>query len=453
LRLLQEEAARRQNLDGQLRDLEGAVDRVEADRVVVADGLRQAESFEASQQAILDATDASRRDLDQVLRPPSARAGSDRKSKPAEAALMGAGVYGPMWALRWYAELNGQVTGQREALVAAQQQTAAARQAMSAASAAVDAQRAALDELRAKLSAALQDAAVMGAGLALTGGAAPSAFAVSDIPAEYLALYPRAAATCPGLPWTVLAAIGSVESSHGRSNDAGVHSGANQAGAMGPMQFLAGTWAAHGADGDGDGTRDVYRPADAVFGAANYLCASGAGDPGRLPDAIWAYNHADWYVDAVLALALRYGSSGLDPAQRADVASLLKSSNLTLSSAARSDLAAGTVDPRVVRLLAAAAATHRIAVSVIRTGHDQFVAGTDRISNHFYGRAVDISSVDGAAVSPANNAAFDLALAILASPPSLRPDELGSPWPGLSQFAGAFSDAAHQNHLHVGFDS
>ena len=59
-------------------------------------------------------------------------------------------------------------------------------------------------------------------------------------------------------------------------------------------------------DGDGDGGRDVYNATDAVFGAANYLCASGAGDVGTLRGAVWNYNHADWYVDLVLQLAARY---------------------------------------------------------------------------------------------------------------------------------------------------
>jgi hypothetical protein len=255
----------------------------------------------------------------------------------------------------------------------------------------------------------------------------------------------------------VLAAIGSVESSHGRGSEPGIHTGANEAGAMGPMQFLASTWTAYGADGNGDGRADVYEPADAVLGAARYLCASGAGDPARLPDAIWAYNHADWYVDQVLMLALRYGTGGLElatgAADAADVAKLAANPNLTLSANARFDLMSGIVDPRVVRLVGAVAANHHIAVSVFKTGHSELVAGTDRVSNHFSGRAVDIYAVDGADVGPSNDAALDLAVAILTADPALRPDEFGSPWPGLNQFPGAFSNADHQNHLHVGWRS
>jgi hypothetical protein len=121
-----------------------------------------------------------------------------------------------------------------------------------------------------------------------------------------LRLYHDAAATCPGLPWPVLAAVGKIESDHGRSTASGVRSGENSAGAGGPLQFLAGTWAAYGVDADGDGRADRYNPADAVYGAARYLCANGAGNPSTLRAALYAYNHAGWYVAAVLHQAAAY---------------------------------------------------------------------------------------------------------------------------------------------------
>jgi len=169
---------------------------------------------------------------------------------------------------------------------------------------------AALETLRAQLSASLADVTfrAMALGTIAAGtGATPSPVALAAIPAAYLDLYQGAASVCPGLSWTVLAAIGAIESGHGRSSAPGVHAGANFAGAMGPMQFLAPTWAAYGVDGGGDGIRDPYDPADAIYGAANYLCANGAGDPARLTGAIWDYNHADWYVVSVLDLSARYG--------------------------------------------------------------------------------------------------------------------------------------------------
>ena len=96
------------------------------------------------------------------------------------------------------------------------------------------------------------------------------------------------------------------------------------------MQFLAGTWAAYDLDGDSDGKREGYNAVDAVHGAANYLCASGAGRLSQLADAIWAYNHAGWYVDDVLALALRYGADSFGAGAKtpsADAAALIDQPN------------------------------------------------------------------------------------------------------------------------------
>lgn len=118
---------------------------------------------------------------------------------------------------------------------------------------------------------------------------------------SYLELYQQAAATCRGLSWTVLAAIGQIESGHGRNV------GPSSAGALGPMQFMPATWRTYGVDGDGDGKADIMDPFDAVPAAAKYLCASGAGRGGAsLAGAIFAYNHSQQYVNSVLALAHAY---------------------------------------------------------------------------------------------------------------------------------------------------
>ncbi|MGI8536387.1 MAG: lytic transglycosylase domain-containing protein, partial [Mycobacteriales bacterium] len=120
-------------------------------------------------------------------------------------------------------------------------------------------------------------------------------------PRNYRELYIDSARYCKGLSWTVLAAIGQVESGHGRNL------GPSSAGALGPMQFLPSTWAAYGVDGDRDGRADIMNPFDAVPSSAAYLCRFGANrGPDGLYNAIFAYNHADWYVQKVLGLAAQY---------------------------------------------------------------------------------------------------------------------------------------------------
>jgi hypothetical protein len=136
-----------------------------------------------------------------------------------------------------------------------------------------------------------------------------SPLAEREIPPLYLKLYLRAAAHY-GLDWAILAGIGKVECDHGRDPAPScTQEGAiNSAGAGGPMQFLAGTWNEYGVDADGDGPPDRWDPADAIYGTANYLRASGA--PRDYHEAIFAYNHADWYVSEVEHWAALY--SGLD---------------------------------------------------------------------------------------------------------------------------------------------
>jgi cell wall-associated NlpC family hydrolase len=143
-------------------------------------------------------------------------------------------------------------------------------------------------------------------------GGAPTALAIQEIPADYLTWYQNAAQTCPGLPWSVLAGIGKVESDHGQSTLPGVHSGANSAGAEGPMQILPATFDAYAVNADPGQPLAPYDPADAIYTAARILCANGArgGTDAGIEQAIFAYNHASWYVTDVLAWAVRYATQG-----------------------------------------------------------------------------------------------------------------------------------------------
>ena len=167
-------------------------------------------------------------------------------------------------------------------------------------------------------------AGILGQAAAACQAQPPASTAAATIPAAYLADYQKAG-TRYGIPWTVLAGIGEVESGQGRSDAPGVHSGENAAGAAGPMQFgiggLAGnTWGGapvhpasehtggYGIDGDHDGIVNVYDPGDAIPSAAAFLKAHGA--PADLQAALFAYNHSSAYVTDVLDWAARYAAGG-----------------------------------------------------------------------------------------------------------------------------------------------
>ena len=129
-----------------------------------------------------------------------------------------------------------------------------------------------------------------------TPPAAPAQLAYPQL----LALWQQAGAAY-GIPWQVLAAINKVESNWGRNM------GPSSAGAIGWMQFMPSTWLRWGVDANGDGVADPWNPADAIFSAARYLAA--AGGTTDLYRGVYAYNHADWYVNEVLSLANLYGGN------------------------------------------------------------------------------------------------------------------------------------------------
>lgn len=108
----------------------------------------------------------------------------------------------------------------------------------------------------------------------------------------------RHAGEAYGVPWEVLAAINEIESGFGRDM------GPSSANAVGWMQFLPSTWEDWGVDANADGIADPWNPTDSVYAAARYLAATGAHED--LSRAVFAYNHAQWYVDKVLALAADY---------------------------------------------------------------------------------------------------------------------------------------------------
>ena len=111
----------------------------------------------------------------------------------------------------------------------------------------------------------------------------------------------QAAGTAYGVPWQVLAAINEVETDYGRDLNL------SSAGAEGWMQFLPSSWEAYGVDANGDGFKDPYNPADAIFAAARYLRAAGAASDVR--GAVFSYNHSQAYVESVMLRAKLLGGT------------------------------------------------------------------------------------------------------------------------------------------------
>ncbi|WNE95522.1 bifunctional lytic transglycosylase/C40 family peptidase [Streptomyces luomodiensis] len=161
----------------------------------------------------------------------------------------------------------------------------------------------ALPLLATVLVAALLDSVVPGSG---TFTATPGKNALADVPPAMLDLYQRAAPECPGLSWTILAAIGKAETDHGRHPTM-----KSPAGAVGPMQFLPSTFRAYAHPVPPGGKRPPtpWDPVDAVFAAARLLCAHGARHSQNLKRAIYAYNHSHAYVASILRIARRYAAA------------------------------------------------------------------------------------------------------------------------------------------------
>ena len=315
--------------------------------------------------------------------------------------------------------------------------------------------------------------------------------AAGDIPTAALDAYLRWGNTCPGLRWAVLAGIGKVESGHGTTGGASIQPGGETlpyilgppldgsgaggnttalpvgrwAGmwglsgpwqqALGPMQFLPDTFDAWAVDGNADGRVDPHNIGDAVATAAAYLCGSEHAVTDERA-AIRRYNHSDAYIDEVLMWAATYSTAGtgLAVGPVPSPAEVLANANLDIYPGGRDDLAAGLIDGRILQLLVAVARHHQLTVTALISGHSRCIDDQPDVpdcivSNHFYGRAVDISAIDGQLVSAANPTAIAVMHQLAALAPPLRPDEIGGPVD--TGEAGVFTDGFHTDHLHVGY--
>jgi hypothetical protein len=200
------------------------------------------------------------------------------------------------------------------------------------------------------------------------------------IPPFLLPIY-QAAGTEYGVQWEVLAAINEIETDYGRNL------GVSTAGASGWMQFMPATWRRYGIDANRDGVKDPYNPFDAIFAAARYLRAAGAGQDIRR--AIFAYNHAGWYVESVLLRARAIG--GMPSDLIGSLSGLVAGRFPVRAGGARpaARLSSPARRPRSIRIFARAG-TAAVAVHdarVVATGHSgrfgRYVTLRDAYGNRF----------------------------------------------------------------------
>jgi hypothetical protein len=305
--------------------------------------------------------------------------------------------------------------------------------------------------------------AIFGLRPLFSGGYEPSQLARAEIPPAYLRLYVAAGRRYGIDPW-ILAGIGSVETQHGQSTAPGVRSGVNAFGCCaGPMQFSVvgspSTWDRYGIDGDHDGRTSPYDPADAIPAAARYLRAFGAPQDYRA--ALFAYNHAGWYVAEVLAKAAQYrgnrrATTSDDREPQLDSAALRKvlaNNRIMLTPIQRDDLRSGAIDTRLIATLAWIARNHSVVITALKSDHSRYTVD-GAISNHAAGRAMDIGAVDGEVCRGTRTGrCAELVRELAAVKGPLRSTELIYCWdPDGPSDPRGFARADHCDHVHVGFD-
>lgn len=303
------------------------------------------------------------------------------------------------------------------------------------------------------------------------------------IPPFLLPIY-QAAAAQYGVPWEILASINEIETDFGRNLSV------SSAGALGWMQFIRSSWSRWGTDGDGDGRRDPRNPVDAIFAAARYLKDAGADTD--LPKAIYAYNHAAWYVNRVVKRAREF--AGLDPVLVAALSEralredthlyratgnpfagdgaiapspgqallltkkqltriVLRSPDIHVYEGGRRDIADGHINRRVLATLVFLARSGlKPTVSCLQTGHS-LLTTSGNISAHSYGHAVDIAAINGIPIV-GHQGAGSITAKTLAKLVELQgylePNQIIS----LMTVAGhdnTLAMADHNDHIHVGF--
>jgi hypothetical protein len=271
-----------------------------------------------------------------------------------------------------------------------------------------------------------------------------------QIPAEYLDAFESAAARYDlgkrGV-WA-LAAIARLESDFGRGMTEEELQG------RGPLGLDGAEWRSFTVDGDGDGRIRHADPDDSAATLARMIWSRG-----DLRAGLFTHNQAEWYVEAVMGEAERL--EGKCKVSEVDWALALPNvviapirwENLSVTNQpAQEDLENGMIDPRIVGLIGAITQRHQITISALRSDHSMYTT-SGYVSNHYYGRAMDIAVVDGVSctdVSPSAPCA-QLAITLSQLPAPAMPTELiycfdvDGPGP-------AFARSDHCDHVHAGYD-
>ena len=283
----------------------------------------------------------------------------------------------------------------------------------------------------------------------------------SAVPVELIPIY-KAAEKRYDVPWQVLAAVNAIETDYGRNL------AVSSAGAVGWMQFMPSSWYRFGVDADRDGLADPMDARDAIFAAARYLHFFGATH--NLRGALFAYNHADWYVDAVLLQAESLGDLPKDLAHLAREAQprlhklmhmrttsleqrVLNDPRISIYECGREDIATHQIDRRVLLTLEYLASSGlKPTVTALKCGHSLYTA-SGNISEHSTGDAVDIAAINDIPIldHQGPGTITDTTIRrLLTLQGSLRPHQIIS----LMTFAGADNTLSlpdHADHIHVGF--
>jgi hypothetical protein len=247
--------------------------------------------------------------------------------------------------------------------------------------------------------------------------------------------------------WT-LAAVARLESNFGRSMAPG------QLLRSGPLGLDRDEWNRFEIDGDGDGRIEHVSVEDSAATLAREIWSRGS-----LRAGLFLHNQAEWYVQQVLEQADRIaghcdtGTTDLSVSLPEASSASINWANLTLSNSLElRDLKTGALDPRIMGLLGMITQTHKITITALRSDHSEFTT-SGNVSNHFFGRAMDVGAVDGVpctdVVPTAPCGQLGESLAQLVGP--MHPTELIYCF-DLDGPGPAFALPDHCDHVHVGFD-